>query len=354
MKMRNRFIAALLTLVAIFAFSNLASAQDPEGTLDNLTVDCNTNIFPGAPTVATFDIVFHSDNTGGNKIAGFAIPLVITGTCGASIDTTKSTAFDNTILSAFSILTVTKETNPDPTVQPFAMTYGAVNFTGGVTGTGDFAHIAITVNDTCCFVIDTTHTPLIPDPNFITELAQGFIPGWTPGNCCISPYINQNPTVNCGQNLAVFAGATINEQILANDPDAQAGICANIVSSSFQFLDSLLVPIGGPDTYPCGNGTGLTGALGSPNVSQNFNWNTTGCAGGTYCVVFTYTDECGGSGADTCCYTIKTACAFVTIGEVTADPCQTVELPVILSNPGSDIGGFNFCIEFSNADLTVV
>src|SRR4030067_2988788 len=175
MKMRNRFIVALLTLVAIFAFSNLAFAQqDPEGTLDTLTVDCNTNIYPGAPTVATFDIVFHGDNTGGNKIAGFAIPLVITGANMASIDTTVAGAFTGTMVSAFSILTVTKEINADPTVTPFAMTYGAVSFSGGITGTGDFAHLNITVNDTGTICIDTTHTASIPDPNLITELVVGF------------------------------------------------------------------------------------------------------------------------------------------------------------------------------------
>jgi hypothetical protein len=70
-------------------------------------------------------------------------------------------------------------------------------------------------------------------------------------------------------------------------------------------------------------------------------------------VVFTYTDECGATGADTCCYVIKTACAFVQIGEVTADPCQTVEVPVTLT-AFEDIGGFSFCIEFKNTDLTAV
>jgi hypothetical protein len=357
MKMKNRFMVAFLTLVAIFAFSNLASAQgDPEGTLDNLTVDCNTNVYPGAPTVATFDIVFHGDNTGGNKIAGFAIPLKITGDCITLIDTTAATAFTGTLVSAFSILTVTKEGVADPSLPPFDMTYGAVNFTGGVTGTGDFCHISVTVDSTCCIVIDTTHTALIPDPNFITELAVGFIPGWSgPDTCCIEPYINQNPDVNCGLlDRAVFAGGVFNHDVLANDPDDTANICDQIVSSEFQFLDSTGAPSGAPNTYPCGFGTGLTGALNSSSVVQNFNWNTTGCAGGKWCVVFTYTDECGGSGADTCCYEIKTACAFVTIGEVTADPCQAVEVPVYLSSPGSDIGGFSFCIEFANADLTVL
>ncbi len=40
--MKNRFMVALLSLVAIFAFSNLAFAQsDPEGTLDNGHVRCH-------------------------------------------------------------------------------------------------------------------------------------------------------------------------------------------------------------------------------------------------------------------------------------------------------------------------
>ncbi len=49
----------------------------------------------------------------------------------------------------------------------------------------------------------------------------------------------------------------------------------------------------------------------------------------------------------------KTGCAYVTIGEITADPCQMIELPVTLT-AFKDIGGFNFCIEFKNTDLTVI
>jgi flagellar hook assembly protein FlgD len=91
-----------------------------------------------------------------------------------------------------------------------------------------------------------------------------------------------------------------------------------------------------------------------PNVNNTFNWNTTGCAGGIYYVVFTYTDECGDVGADTCKYEIKTACAFVRIGETEGDPGQTINLPVLLTPTGADIGGFDFCIEFNNTELTAI
>jgi len=323
--MKNRFMVALLSLVAIFAFSNLASAQDPEGTLDNLSVDCKTNIYPGSGTaVATFDIIFSSDNTGGNKIAGMAIPLTLYtvggDSCIVSADTTVAGVFTGTVVSAFSILSVTEESFAPNQVN---ITLGAVSFVGGITGTGVFAHLNLTINDTCCIVIDTTHTALIPDPNFITELALGFIPGWSgPDTCCIEPYVNQNPVVNCGgPNRAVFAGGIFSHDVLANDPDDPNDICDLIVSCTYQFLDSLYIPIGPADVAPCGVAT-LGPIVPGPNISDNFTWNTAGCPGGIYYVVFTYTDECGGSGADTCCYEIKTACAFVTIGEVTADPCQ--------------------------------
>src|SRR5574341_223035 len=49
----------------------------------------------------------------------------------------------------------------------------------------------------------------------------------------------------------------------------------------------------------------------------------------------------------------KTGCAYLTIGEVAADPCKLVEVPVYLT-PFREIGGFSFCIEFRNADLTLI
>ena len=356
--MNKRFIVALLSLAAIFAFSNLASAQgDPEGTLDNMTVDCNTNVYPGSGTAyVTFDIVFHGDNTGGNRIAGFALPFTlytVTGeSCFVSTDTTVAATFNGTMVSAFSILTMTEESFSPNAVN---VTVGAVNFTGGITGTGDLAHLNFTVDGTCCIVIDTTHTALIPDPNFITELAVGFIPGWTQDTCCITPYINQNPEVSCGGD-ADFIGSTMTGTILANDPDDMANICDQIVSSEFYFLDLVTGSPGPVNTAPCGTASLAPAIVPGSHISQTFTWNTSGCADadtGCYKVVFTYTDNCGGSGVDTCTFCLKAACAFVTIGEAIGDPGQTVILPVYLK-AGVEIGGFSFCIEFSNADLTAI
>ncbi len=357
--MRNKLLVSLLSLLTVIAFSNLAnSAPDPEGFTDTLYVVCGTNIYPGSGTAtATFEVWMHSDNTGGNKPQAFGLPFIITGANLVSIDTTVASAFTGTAVSGFSILSVTKNTNNDPTVFPAEMVYGAVNFTGGITGNQLLAYINVTVDDTGTICIDSFPTGTTPwDNAFVTELAVGYGPVWPnpPGYCCtVEPYVNQAPTVSCGPDRDAFAGGTFNHLVLATDPDDPNDICDNIVSATFQFLDSTLAPIGPPDTAPCGVAT-LSAFAPGPAVSPTFNWNTTGCGGGDYYVVFTFTDECGGSGADTCKYTIKTACAFVTIGEVVADPCESVELPVYLNAAGDDIGGFNFCIEFANADLTVI
>jgi len=353
--MRNRFIVALLTLVAIFAFAQLSWGQDPEGP-DSLYISCGTNVYPGSgTTVATFQLRFFSDNAS-DLIAGIEAPIKITASSGVSIDTSIASAFTG---SPFDVQTkaVAKFGNPDPTVQPYLMNYGWANISGSppyFNGDLLFVNIKITVNDTgtVCFSDTLAPTTGLP-PNFVTAQGVGYNVNFTDKCCDVTPYVNQNPVVACGGDREAFAGATFSHAVLANDPDAQAGICANIVSSTFQFLDANFVPVGPPDTAPCGTAT-LTGPLGTPSVSQTFNWTTTGCPGGDYYVVFTYTDECGGSGADTCKYTIKTACAFVTIGEVIADPCEAVEVPVTLNAAGADIGGFNFCIEFANADLTVI
>lgn len=213
--MRKSFIVIILSLLTIFAFSRLATAQDPEGVPDFMTITCGTNVFPGSGTLpVSFDVVMHSDNTGTNKIAGVALPFKFTGANIVSLDTTVAAAFTPGAMSGFSILTVTKESNPDPLIgPPWAETYGAASFTGGITGTATIIHIKMVVNDTGTICIDTTHTITITDPSFVTEAAIGFIPGaWAPGTVCcnVLAYQNHAPVVDCGPDHADFVGTTFN------------------------------------------------------------------------------------------------------------------------------------------------
>jgi len=354
MKMRNRFTAILLCLLAVFAFSNVAMAQ--LNGPDTVKINCTSpDIYPGSGTSnVVFDIKVSIDNGSSNEINAFGIPLVIYGANIVSVDTTVGLAFAGSVAAGFNILSVGNV--GDVGGDSVHMTYGAVTFaTGqGAVVAGQYAHITVVVDDTGTICIDTMSAGALTwNAAFVDELAFAYQPEWPGNTCCpVSPYISAAPVVDCGGDREGFAGSTFNHNVTASDPDDPNDICDNIVSSEFTFLDSTLVPSAPVNTAPCGVAS-LLGPLGGSGVSQSFSWNTTGCPGGTYYVVFTYTDDCGVSGADTCKYVIKTACAFVEIGEVEADPGQTVDLPVYLT-AFEDIGGFNFCIEFANTDLTAI
>ncbi len=358
--MRNKLIVTLLCLLGIFAFSTVAMAVgDPEGAQDNISINCGSPIYPGAGTVpVTFQLLITSDNTGGNKIAAAEAPIRMTGANIVSVDTTVAAAYAGSVFAAFNIISVSKQINPDPTVAPFEVNYGAVTFGAGLTAVtgGLYAVITLNVNDTGTICFDTaTASGSGLQPNFVTELAVGYGADWGGQVCCsVGEYQPQGVDVECGPNRETFAGTPFNHTVTATDLDAPPNPCQNLVSNEFQFLDSLLNPIGAPNTAPCGSATLSNEGLPGPAVNNTFNWNTTGCDGGVYYVVFTYTDECGDVGADTCCYEIKTACAFVSIGEVEGDPGQTINLPVYLTPTGADIGGFDFCIEFNNTELTAI
>src|SRR4030067_686583 len=180
--MRNRFLTILFCLLTVFAFSQVANAQcpaDPEGAPDALTIDCGTNVYPGGVSVTVnFNIKFPSDNTGTNKVQAFGVPLIISGANRVSVDTTVATAFAGSAAGAFAILAVSKADNPDPTVTPFHMAYGAVNFTGGITGANQqYAVISVQVNDTGTICIDSMSTlTLAWCAGLTTEAASGFGP----------------------------------------------------------------------------------------------------------------------------------------------------------------------------------
>jgi hypothetical protein len=176
-----------LTLLFLLAISATILAQgDPQGALDSHYATCTgpTKNPNTGKTELTFRVRYRIDNTGGNKVAGFALVYKITGSNITWIDTTVSRVFAGSGVQHFDILTVNKEINPDPSVGPFEISFGAVNFSGGVTGDSLLANIIIAVNDNGTVCIDTAHTIFDVDLNFITELAVGYIPGWSGPYCC--------------------------------------------------------------------------------------------------------------------------------------------------------------------------
>ena len=366
MKMIKRITVTLLgCLLTIFAFSNLALAGPAE---DYMYVDCGTNVYPGSGTSeVTFQLKYHVTGAGTARVTAFGWPVIITGDCIVSVDTTVAKAFAGSGVSHFAgFQNVSKDGVLDPTLPPFHMVYGAVTFAGvGVTGDSNYLKITLTVDSCPCVInIDTLSTATL-SPSFIDELANGYTPGWgapvggngyTAGkDCLVECFTSTGPDVECGGDRETFAGTPFIHTVTATDPDQDDSICDDIDSSYFIVLDSLLVPVGLPNEVPCGTATlgPPEAGMGTPNVSQTFTWNTDGCEESCWYVVFTYVDECGATGADTCHYCIKTACAFVEIGEAIGEPGASVDLHVYLT-AFEDIGGFNFCIEFNNADLTVI
>jgi hypothetical protein len=345
-------------MLTVFAFSGLVSAQPQPDTLapDVLTLNCGTAVYPGAPTVVQFDMVLTTDVPAGDHIVAMGTTLWITGTPIAGIGDSACAFTGSALVTAgFDILSVAINSNPSP--DSYQVTYGGVDFQAGMgAGTHLVYHVCVLVDDTGTICIDSSSTGTTPwSGSWVTQDAGAYAAQWTKTCCPVVPFISTGPVVECaGPNREGFAGSTFTHEVTATDPDAVSGICDNIVSNEFQFLDATFAPIGPPNTAPCGVATLEPVGPPSSAVSSTFNWNTTGCdSAATYCVVFTYTDECGATGADTCCYTLKTACAFVDIGEVTADPCRTVEVPVTLT-AFEDIGGFDFCIEFKSTDLTAI
>lgn len=172
----------LLLVINLPAFSQ----WDPEGVLDSAYINCGKNAYFGSGTSrVSFQVRYKSDNTNPNKIAAAEAILRFTGSNIASLDTTIVSAYSGTAVEHFSILTVTKEYNPNPTSGPFAMSYGMANFTGGVTGDSVLVNVVMNVNDTGVICIDTTHTFTMDCcVEYITESAVGYIAGWRGCTCC--------------------------------------------------------------------------------------------------------------------------------------------------------------------------
>src|SRR5574341_805744 len=169
--------------------ATILAQGDPQGALDSAYVVCTPPRHnpQSGNTELTFQIRYHIDNTGYNKVAGITgTTFKITGDNVVSIDTTISRTFSGSGIEHFSILVVTKENNPNPTIPPFVISFGGVNFTGGITGDSILANIIVTINDTGTVCIDTFHTA-IPEAGyvqFITEGAIGYIANWSGPYCC--------------------------------------------------------------------------------------------------------------------------------------------------------------------------
>jgi hypothetical protein len=153
--------------------------SDPEGVQDSVYIVC-ANPYLNSTTgnsEVSLQLRYFSDNTGTNKPQAVGATLRITGDNITAVDTT---------VAHFTILSVSKDANPNPTIPPFFMGYAAVNFSGGVTGDSLLVNIVLTVNDTGLISVDTFSPATMPlSPiEFVTENAQGYGARWTGPHQC--------------------------------------------------------------------------------------------------------------------------------------------------------------------------
>src|SRR5574341_1058206 len=150
-------LTCLCFLLIIFSFPNFSKAGN-ENTY--MFVDCGQTLQnPSETTTICFDLRYHIEGTGWEKIVGFFVPLQITSTSNflLSIDTTVASAFPSASgVSGFTIKEVRLwGFGPDS----FHIVYGAINFNGGITGDSLFARICLQISDTGVIYIDTLFAP---------------------------------------------------------------------------------------------------------------------------------------------------------------------------------------------------
>ena len=163
--------------------------EDPEGVPDSVYIVCGTPYLNGVSgkSEISFQLRYFSDNTGQNKPQAMGAVLFISGAKITSMDTTVARSFEGFGLSHFSILAVSKVYNPDPSDSPFVMVYGAVNFTGGVTGDSLYSNVIMSIEDTgtICIEIPPGMSPILePYVQFVTEAAFLYKPKWSGPYCC--------------------------------------------------------------------------------------------------------------------------------------------------------------------------
>lgn len=172
----------------LFSASLLAQlGQDPEGALDSVYIVCGADGYPGSGQAEIcFQIRFKSDNTGGNQLIAFQVPVIITGNHIVSIELDSLKIAAGSAAQDFVVGPEDyKYGNPDPTVPPFHILYYALDPEGDhtITGEGLLANICLTVDDTGIICIDTMSSEL-HSLYFTTNSGVGYFPGWSGPFCC--------------------------------------------------------------------------------------------------------------------------------------------------------------------------
>ena len=316
--MRRNLLLVVLVFSLVLFFSELGAAND---------------ITLAPPTPAALQI--HPCIGGGTveidinivttqaKTVAIVCPFLVTGTANPVLDTILTGGLLDANPPAFnapSLVSTFTQRIVNPYGPPIMLV--AVSFGDGILApsSGLFAKMFFTVDGPGTVVIDSMTHPT-GGPLGMNDPGGAVIVNW------VGPYtfnITRTPivpvTLNCPAALNNFVGDVIPINI-----GATAGNTP---------IQGIIVP-----TVPCGSAL-LSGSAGA----WTYTWTTAGCLGSTGSLVFGVYDQC----ETTYCtvpFKLTASAVFVKIGCITGNPCDLVDLPVMI-RPTVPLGGFELVIEF--------
>jgi hypothetical protein len=177
------FIYILTILFALTSAGNV-SAQDPEGTADSIFI----NVVNHFPDSLLLQVMLNTDNTTTNRVAGMALPFLITVTPGTGLvmlDTTLARTFAGAVTNGWGIKTSSTDATggANPAVSPVEYVIGGFSFSGGIPAGSNLLlfTMKLNINVTALLVtVDTFHTGQIANPALGTEFGVEYIPKWYP------------------------------------------------------------------------------------------------------------------------------------------------------------------------------
>ncbi|MDP3023968.1 MAG: FlgD immunoglobulin-like domain containing protein [candidate division Zixibacteria bacterium] len=330
--MRRNLLLVVLVFSMVLFFSRLGAAN-------SITI--------APPTPAALQI--HPCTGGGtvqldmsivtteNNIVAVVVPIKVTGTAGAVLDTVLTGGLLDPNPPAFAAPSVVSAFT-QRIVNPYGiggygliepMLFVAVDFGNGLAlpTSGLFARMFYTVTGPGTVVIDTmTHSTGggfgMNNPAGSTTATWG---GPYTFNVTRKPIVG--PTLTCPGLQDKFVNDIIVIPITATAGNTP--------------IQGIITP-----TVPCGSGV-LSGSIGN----WTFTWNTAGCPGSSGILTFQVYDQCDTVSCDVP-YKLTAAAGFIQIGNTLtdvngglADPCDLVKVPVLLK-ANVPFGGFDLYIEF--------
>ncbi|MDH4222411.1 MAG: T9SS type A sorting domain-containing protein [candidate division Zixibacteria bacterium] len=323
--MRKNLLLIVLVFSLVLFFSTSSPAQVNEYSL--VPVDLEVHPCTGGGTVEVDIYINTVDN-----ISAFVVPLYAGGTSNPVLDTalTGSLGFATTYgfnppsIVNYMDMKIVNETGPPgdpllfvglsmmtaPLSAPANGLFCKMFYTVDGPGTLTFTTAVHSTGGAISMVKDDGN------PGVINWPAAGEV-----GAFDVVREAEVAPVVNCPAYLEYFAGDIIPIDISATDGGGTAiqGI----------FLSSVL---------PGGSG-GFSGT--NPWV---YTWNSLGVGEGLYDLIFGVYDECETTYCTTQVKIVETV-GFIQIGTVTGEPCELVEVPVLLKAT-VEFGAFDLYIEF--------